>query len=80
VILINIPGTPAAVATSFFLLVVWGLTAISSVSGNMYQEDCLPRVSGLRFHRVGMDPMLGVGRFTFGNVYLMGGSKLNIVY
>lgn len=124
-ILINIPGTPAAVATSFdgfplakkgdaaygiglatlgsliggiigalflailappiarfglkfgsaefFLLACWGLTAISSVSGNKLSKGILTAAMGLTLSTIGMDPMTGFGRFTFGKIQFMGG-------
>jgi putative tricarboxylic transport membrane protein len=124
-ILINIPGTPAALATAFdgypmfklgeasygmgvatigsfigglfgaivlavcaplvakialkfgppeyFLLVVWGLTAIGSISGKSIAKGFLTACLGLAVSTVGLDIMYGTGRFTFGYVQLQGG-------
>jgi putative tricarboxylic transport membrane protein len=57
----------------YFLLVIWGLTAIGSVSGKSLAKGFLTACLGLAVSTVGMDIMYGTGRFTFGYVQLQGG-------
>jgi putative tricarboxylic transport membrane protein len=57
----------------YFLLVVWGLTAVGSVSGKSLYKGLLTACLGLAVSTVGLDAMYGTGRFTFGNVQLQGG-------
>jgi putative tricarboxylic transport membrane protein len=57
----------------YFLLVVWGLTAIGSISGNSMAKGLLTACLGLAVSTVGLDIMYGTGRFTFGYVQLQGG-------
>ena len=57
----------------YFLLVVWGLTAVGSVSGQSLWKGILTACLGLAVSTVGLDVMYGTGRFTFGSVQLQGG-------
>jgi len=124
-ILLNIPGTPAALATSFdgypmakhgegafamgvatigsflggligaivlaigapfiaeiglkfgpleyLLLIIWGLTAVGSVSGDSIKKGILTAGLGLAISCIGLDIVYGSGRFTFGFVQLKAG-------
>ncbi|MGB9867525.1 MAG: tripartite tricarboxylate transporter permease [Bacillota bacterium] len=57
----------------YFLLTMFGLVILSSLSGTSIEKGILSAALGLFFGCVGMDPIYGSGRFTFGNVYLLGG-------
>ena len=57
----------------YFLLVIWGLTAVGSVSGKSLSKGIMTACLGLAISTVGLDVMYGSGRFTFGSVQLQGG-------
>ena len=57
----------------FFLVGVFGLTIISSLSGKSPTKGLISAVIGLLLGTVGLDAELGVPRFTFGNLYLQDG-------
>ncbi|ONI46994.1 C4-dicarboxylate ABC transporter permease [Candidatus Epulonipiscium fishelsonii] len=57
----------------FFMLAVFGLSIISSVSGNSMAKGLLCGCIGLMVAMVGMDNITGYTRFTNGNVNLLSG-------
>ena len=61
-------GSPA-----YFWLSIFGLTIIAGVSTNSMIKGLLSGALGLLFSTIGMDPMNGVFRFTFGNASLYEG-------
>lgn len=61
----------------YFYLILMGLTMISSLSGGSFIKGMIAGLLGILLSMVGMDPVWGVGRFTFGNLQLMRG--LNFV-
>jgi len=57
----------------FFLLAVFGLTIIASVSGKNMAKGVLVGFFGMMLSMVGIDVVTGFSRYTFGNVNLLGG-------
>ena len=57
----------------FFLLAVFGLTIIASVSGKNMAKGILVGFLGMMFSMIGIDIVTGFSRYTFGNVNLLGG-------
>lgn len=81
VALILIAPQLAAVALKFgapelFAIVLFGLTIIVSVSGDSVLKGVIAGLIGLLLMTVGLDPILGVPRFTFGQVELQAGVSL----
>lgn len=56
-----------------FLMAAFGLTIIASLSTKSILKGMAMGCLGLLIACVGMDPVLGKARFTFGSTYLMGG-------
>ena len=54
----------------YFLLAIFGLTVIASLSGTSILKGVMGGLLGLFLGMVGMDPILGVMRFSFGSMYL----------
>ncbi len=54
-------------------LAVFGLTMAVSISGKSLVKGMIAVLFGLTAGMVGLDPMLGTPRFTFGYVHLLGG-------
>lgn len=63
-------------AADYFSLTVFGLTMIAGSSGKNIFKGLLSGTVGLLIATVGIDPVLGASRFTFGNHYLMNGFPL----
>ncbi len=57
----------------YFLLVMWGLSTVGSLSSKSLSKGILSACLGLALSCVGLDAMYGTGRFTFGSVELAGG-------
>lgn len=57
----------------FFSLMIFGLSAIASLGEGNLIKGLLSGAIGMFFGTFGLDPMLGVERFTFGTVELMAG-------
>ena len=57
----------------FFLLAVFGLTIIASVSGKNMAKGVLVGFLGMMLSMIGIDIVTGFSRYTFGNVNLLGG-------
>lgn len=60
----------------FFSLVVFGLTVIAGVTGKDVIKGLIAALLGLFLGTIGMDPVLGYFRFTFGSYALEGGLPL----
>lgn len=63
-------------APEYFAIAVLGLVCISGVSGESMIKGIAAAIFGMLLGAVGMDPIWGITRFTFDNVYLMGGVAL----
>jgi putative tricarboxylic transport membrane protein len=63
-------------AADFFSLSLFGLTIMASASAKNIIKGLLAGWIGLLASTVGIDLIVGVDRFTFGNIYLMGGFQL----
>ena len=59
--------------TEYFWLSIFGLTIIAGVSSKSMLKGLISGALGLVLSTIGMDPMLGVPRFTFGNNGLLQG-------
>ena len=57
----------------YFLLAVFGLTVIASVSTGSFLKSIISGVFGLFIGAVGLDPILAYPRFTFNSLYLLDG-------
>lgn len=61
----------------FFALMLIGLTMVTGLAGRSIVRALISAAAGLLFAMIGMDPVQGAPRFTFGIAELLGG--LNIV-
>lgn len=59
--------------TEYFWLSIFGLTIIAGVSSKSMLKGLISGALGLVLSTIGMDPMLGIPRFTFGNNSLLQG-------
>ncbi len=57
----------------FFMLAVFGLCIIASISGESLAKGLLSGALGLLLATIGIDSITGVPRFTFGSINLMSG-------
>lgn len=57
----------------YFLLTLMGLLLVGSISGKSVPKGLFAATCGLMLGVVGMDPISGLGRLTFGSVELRGG-------
>jgi len=57
----------------YFMLCVLGLTTIASISGKSLIRGLIAGALGVLLSFVGYDPVTGILRFTFGNLYLYDG-------
>lgn len=57
----------------YFLLAIFGLTIIAALSPNSLIKGVLAGLFGLLLSTVGIDPVTGFMRFTFGQMYLFDG-------
>lgn len=57
----------------YFWVTLFGLTIIVALSSNNPIKGFLSAVFGLFIGVIGMDPLIGVSRFDFGNINLLGG-------
>ena len=57
----------------FFALAIFGLTMIISISGESLLKGAIAALFGLLITTIGLDPLSGVPRFSFGNDNLLGG-------
>lgn len=59
--------------TEYFWLSIFGLTIIAGVSSQSMLKGLVSGALGLVISTIGMDPMLGIPRFTFGQSFLLEG-------
>lgn len=59
--------------TEYFWLSIFGLTIIAGVSSGSMLKGLISGALGLVISTIGMDPMLGIPRFTFGQNFLLEG-------
>ncbi len=57
----------------YFAVGLFGLSIVSSLSADNMLKGVLAAMFGLMLSTIGMDPITGTTRFTFGNVNMMGG-------
>jgi putative tricarboxylic transport membrane protein len=70
------PLAEAALAfgpAEFFSLMVFGFVVLSNVTGASLVKALMMAVVGLILGTIGLDPVTGNERFTFGSAYLLGG-------
>lgn len=60
-------------APEYFALAVFGLSIVGSISGNNVLKGLIVASLGLLIATIGMDPMMGIPRFSFGSSHLIGG-------
>ncbi len=78
-VLFSVPLARMAVAfqpADYFALALFGLTSVVSLGGQQWLKACAMTLLGLLLSTVGIDPMSGVGRFTFGITALYDGVSL----
>jgi TctA family transporter len=63
-------------SAEIFMLAVFGITFVAALSGDRLREGLIVGLLGLVFASVGMDPVSGVTRFTFGQLSLWEGLDL----
>ena len=63
-------------AAERFALIVLGLSCICRVSSKDLVKGLISAIIGIMITTVGMDPIMGVPRYTFGNIYLLSGIDL----
>ncbi|MFJ7936703.1 tripartite tricarboxylate transporter permease [Sporosarcina sp. NPDC096371] len=78
IVLIFISPQLAKVALTFgppeyFALAIFGLSIVAGVSGKSLLKGVIAGLIGLFIATIGMDPINGTNRFTFGNVNLLNG-------
>nr|WP_319776646.1 tripartite tricarboxylate transporter permease [uncultured Sphaerochaeta sp.] len=76
--LVFIAPTLASMALKFsapetFALAFFGISIISSISGNSLVKGLISGLLGLMISLIGMDNISGFSRFTFGSIFLMNG-------
>ncbi len=57
----------------YFLLTLWGLSLVSVLSGGNILKGIIVTCVGLIIGMIGMDPITGLVRFTYGSKLLLGG-------
>ena len=60
----------------YFALAVFGLTSVASIGGGNWAKALTMAILGLLINTVGLDPISGVSRFTFGISHLYDGFSL----
>ncbi len=66
-------------AADYFAVAVFSLTIIASLSGKDMLNGILSGLLGIALSMVGMAPIDGATRFTFGNYQLLGGFDITVV-
>jgi putative tricarboxylic transport membrane protein len=57
----------------YFSLMVFGFVVLSNVTGASLLKALMMAIVGLIIGTIGLDPVTGDARFTFGSIYLLGG-------
>ncbi len=60
----------------YFLLALFGLTTVGSLTSKNFTKGMISALIGVFISTIGMDPIMGIGRFTFGNVNLQRGISI----
>lgn len=60
----------------YFALAVFGLTTVATLGGKNWLKALIAAIFGLLINTIGIDPISGVSRFTFGSVALYDGFSL----
>ncbi|MCK5520987.1 MAG: tripartite tricarboxylate transporter permease, partial [Candidatus Marinimicrobia bacterium] len=60
----------------YFALAMFGLTTVASLGGKNWVKAFIAAIFGLLLNTIGIDPISGVSRFTFGISYLYDGFSL----
>ncbi|MBC7332596.1 MAG: tripartite tricarboxylate transporter permease [Synergistetes bacterium] len=73
------PVTKLALAFTpfdYFLFALFGLTTVGSLTSKSFLKGLISAFIGVLLGLIGMDPVFGVGRFSFGSTSLLGGINL----
>jgi putative tricarboxylic transport membrane protein len=60
----------------YFALAIFGLTTVATLGGKNWLKAFIAAIFGLLINTIGIDPISGVSRFTFGSVQLYDGFSL----
>lgn len=60
----------------YFLLALFGLTTVGSLTSKDFTKGMISALIGVFISTIGMDPIMGVGRFTYGSVNLQRGISI----
>lgn len=60
----------------YFLLALFGLTTVGSLTSKDFTKGMISAFIGVFISTIGMDPIMGVGRFTYGSVNLQRGVSI----
>jgi len=60
----------------YFLLALFGLTTVGSLTSKNFTKGMLSALVGVFISTIGMDPIMGVSRFTYGNINLQRGISI----
>ena len=67
------------VTPDYFMICLFGLTIIAGVSGKSMLKGIISACIGILVSIVGLDPIDGLSRFSFSNIYLSSGFSLVVV-
>ena len=70
------PLVLSVTSPEFFMLTLLGVTFLASLSGDAVIKGLTAAAIGLQFATVGLDPISGIERYTFGTLYLWDGVRL----
>ena len=70
---------PLIGSPELFLLVLWGMSMVSVMSGSRPIKGLIVAAFGLLIAVVGMEPFTGVERFMFGQLYLLDGIDIPVI-
>jgi len=62
--------------SEYFALAIFGLATVASLGGKNWAKAFIAAMIGLLINTIGIDPISGVQRFTFGNYHLFDGFAL----
>src|SRR6056297_3473897 len=60
----------------YFALAIFGLTTVATLGGRNWLKAFIAAIFGLLINTIGIDPISGVSRFTFGSMHLYDGFSL----
>jgi putative tricarboxylic transport membrane protein len=70
------PLVLSVTSPEFFMLTLLGVTFLATLSGNAAVKGLAAAAIGFQFATVGLDPISGIERYTFGTLYLWDGVRL----